>query len=128
MIVMDMDKLNRVCAMYASGQTVKVIASDVGVSSNTIWLYLQRAREMGDVRARHRRVRGDAVVKVLADSFESADGGFLGWDDFRMLLWAGRDVPATWRTVVRVGITDCRKRFGLDIVHDRVRKGYRLVR
>ena len=73
---MDMDKLNRVCAMYAAGQTVKVIASDVGVSSNTIWLYLQRAREMGDVRARHRRVRGDAVVKVLADSFEAADGVF----------------------------------------------------
>lgn len=125
---MDMGRLNRVCDLYASGATVKVIAADVGVSSNTIWLILAKARELGDVRARHRRVRGDAVVSVLMDSFEAADGGFLGWEDFRHLLWGGRDVPATWRTVVRVGISDCRKRFGVQIAHDRKMNGYRLVR
>ena len=83
---------------------------DMGlVSSKTIWLYLAKARDLGDVRARHRRVRRENFVKVLMDSFEAADGGYLGWDDFRMLLWGGVDVPATWRTVVRVGISDCRK-------------------
>jgi len=125
---MDMTKLNKVCDLYASGAAVKEIAYSVGVSSKTIWLYLSKARDAGDPRARHRRVRGDGVVKVLMDSFEAADGGFLGWEDFRMLLWGGVDVPATWRTVVRVGISDCRKRFGCEIRHDRVLSGYRLVK
>jgi hypothetical protein len=125
---MDMLKLNRVCDLYASGATVKEIAYACGVSSKTIWLYLSKARDLGDVRAKHRRVRRENFVKVLMDSFEVADGGYLGWDDFRMLLWGGVDVPATWRTVVRVGISDCRKRFGVDIVSDRKVGGYRLVK
>ena len=125
---MDMQVLNRVCDLYASGATVKVIASEVGLSSRSIWLMLDRARKLGDVRARHRRVVGASVVEVLRDAFEAADGGFLGWEDFRQLLWAGQDVPATWRVIVRVGVSDCRKRFGLVIVADRKMNGYRLVR
>lgn len=125
---MDMVRLNRVCDLYAAGIGVKGIASDVGVSAKTIWLMLSRARELGDVRARHRRVRKDAAVDVLMESFEAADGGYLGWEDFRMLLWGGADVPATWRTVVRVGLTDCRKKYGVKISYDRVTGGYRLVK
>jgi transposase len=125
---MDMVRLNKVCDLYASGLGVKAIASEVGVSSKTIWVVLAQARGLGDVRARHRRVRGDAAVDVLMESFEAADGGYLGWEDFRMLLWGGEDVPATWRVVVRVGLTDCRKKYGVKIVHDRVSGGYRLVK
>ena len=54
---MDMVKLDRVCDLYASGATVKEIAYACGVSSKTIWLYLAKARDLGDVRARHRRLR-----------------------------------------------------------------------
>lgn len=125
---MDMAKLDRVCAMYAAGRTVKEIAFEVGVSAKMVWLYLARARDLGDVRARHRRVRGEGVARVMMDAFEASDGGYLGMDDFRMLLWGGLDVPATWRTVVRVGVSDVRKRFGVEIKHDRVAGGYRLVR
>jgi hypothetical protein len=127
-IVMDMQILNRVCDLYSSGATVKAIALDVGISTRMIWLYLGKARDMGDPRARHRRVVGAGIVNVLRDAFEAADGGFLGWEDFRQLLWAGQDVPATWRVIVRVGVSDCRKRFGLEIVSDRKMNGYRLVR
>ena len=74
-----MEKLNRVCDLYASGATVKEIAYACGVSSKTIWLYLAKARDLGDVRARHRRVRRENFVKVLMDSFEAADGGYLAW-------------------------------------------------
>ena len=125
---MDMQVLNRVCDLYASGATVKVIAGEVGLSTRSIWIVLDRARKLGDVRARHRRVAGAGVVNMLRDAFEAADGGFLGWEDFRQLLWAGEDVPATWRVIVRVGISECRKRFGLEVVAERKLNGYRLVR
>lgn len=127
---MDYAKLDRICAMYSGGVLLKDIAGEVGLSLAHVLRYLQRARVAGDVRARGRRP-SDAVSRceMVRQMFEASDDGFVGQGDIVGVFWGdGVERPATWKVLVRLAVSDCRRKFGMVVEVDRKRGGYRYVR
>ena len=126
---MRLDLYDRVLGMYSSGMLLKSVAEECGVSVKYVSKLVNEGRVRGDVRARYRRPPGVSVGVLLKGLFEGVDGGVLSWEDLRLSLWpVDGERPSTWRTVVRLGVSDCRKRFGMNIVSDRKLDGYRLVK
>lgn len=127
---MDYAKLDRICGMYSGGVLLKDIAAEVGVSLPHVLRYLQRARALGDVRARGRRP-ADAVSRceMVRQMFEASDDGFVGQGDIVGVFWGeGVERPATWKVLVRLAVSDCRRKFGMVVEVDRKLGGYRYVR
>lgn len=127
---MDYAKLDRICAMYSGGMLLKDICFEVGLSSAHVLRYLQRARALGDVRARGRRP-ADAVSRceLVRQMLEASDDGFVGQGEIVGIFWPDGVVrPATWRVLVRLAVSDCRRKFGMVVEVDRKRGGYRLVK
>jgi len=114
---------------YSAGHLLKDIADRCGVSVKHVSKVVSDGRVRGDVRARYRRVPGVSGGVLLRRLFESAAGGALTWEELRLSLWEDDESrPSTWRTVVRLGVSDCRKKYGMVIVSDRKLDGYRWVR
>jgi len=128
--VVDYAVLDRVCQMYAGKVRLREISVRAGISLAQVCRYLVKARELGDVRATLRRPADSrSRGQLLREMFEASDDGFVAVDDAVEMFWPrGVERPSTWRVLVRLGVTHCRKRFGMKVEFDRGRRGYVWVR
>ena len=118
--------LDRVCQMYAGGARLKDISAEAGVSLAQVCRYLSKARALGDVRARGRRPM-DSLSRgeMMRQMFEASDDGFVLFSDVVEMFWPGEmQRPSTWRVLVRLAASFCRKRYGMVLEYDRAREGY----
>ncbi len=128
--MVDYAVLDRICQMYAGKVRLREISVRAGVSLAQVCRYLVKARELGDVRARSRRpVDSRSRGEMLREMFEASDDGFVLVDDVVAMFWSpGVERPSTWRVLVRLAVTHCRKRYGMKVEFDRGRRGYGWVR
>lgn len=85
---------------------------------------------LGDVRARGRRPM-DSLSRgeMMRQMFEASDDGFVLFSDVVEMFWpGGMQRPSTWRVLVRLAASFCRKRYGMVLEYDRAREGYVWVR
>lgn len=124
-----MDRLNRVCDMYAAGERLKVICMDLGVGMSVVLRDLSKARALGDVRVRKRRPdNGASRCEGMRQMFEASGDGFVSKGEMVSFYWGDGPRPASYLTLIRIAVSDCRERFGMEIRAETSRQGYRWVR